>query len=168
MMRNAITVRRGLLAGAAVGVALVVMWRRSRESRDAVAPAAPARPPFEPAAQAEEPMPEPLQEPMAERQQEPVLEQEPVLGHEEQAPEPVAAETVAAAPIAFGRAPGEHARHAVALTHTGRRREFGHPGWLQHRPAAVVAATRRTHAPPGRATWPGVAGARRGAFTRRP
>lgn len=157
MMRNAITVRRGLLVGAAVGVALVVMWRRSRESRDVVAPAAPAGPPFEPAVHAAEPAPEPELK-------------EPVREHEERAPQPVAAgiETVAAAPTGSGHAPGEHARHAVALTHTGRRHELGRPGWLQQRPVAVVAATRRTHAPLGRATWPGVAGARRGAFTRRP
>jgi predicted membrane-bound mannosyltransferase len=135
MMRNAITVRRGLLVGAAVGVALVVMWRRSREARDEVVPAAPPEPAVEPEVRAEEP-----------------------AVHAE-------TETFEPAPIAPDRVQAEHTRHAVALTHLGRPRDLSAAGWPQPRRVAVLGATGRTHRPPTRAAWPGVAGARRGAFT---
>ena len=135
MMRNAITVRRGLLVGAAVGVALVVMWRRSREARDEVVPAAPPEPAVEPEVHAE--------------------------AHAVHAE----TETVEPAPIAPERVQAEHTRHAVALTHVGRPRDLSAAGWPQPRRVAAIGATGRTHPPPARPAWPGVAGARRGAFT---
>jgi hypothetical protein len=135
MMRNAITVRRGLLVGAPFGVALVVMWRRSREARDEVVPAAPP---------------------------------EPAVEHEVHAEEPAVhaeTETFEPAPIAPDRVQAEHTRHAVALTHVGRPRDLTLAGWPQPRRVAALGATGRTHPPPARPAWPGVAGARRGAFT---
>jgi hypothetical protein len=142
MMRNAITVRRGLLVGAAVGVALVVMWRRSREARDEVIPASPPEPAVEPEVRAEEP----------------AMHAEEPAAHAE-------TETFEPAPIAPDRVQAEHTRHAVALTHLGRPRDLSAAGWPQPRRVAVLGATGRTHRPPARAAWPGVAGARRGAFT---
>jgi hypothetical protein len=142
MMRNAITVRRGLLVGAAVGVALVVMWRRSREARDEVVPAAPPEPAVEHEVHAEEPT---------------VHAEEPAVHAETETFEP--------APIAPDRVQAEHTRHAVALTHVGRPRDLSAAGWPQPRRVAALGATGRTHPPPARPAWPGVAGARRGAFT---
>ena len=149
MMRNAITVRRGLLVGAAVGVALVVMWRRSREARDEVVPAAPPEPAVEPEVHAEEP---------AMHTEEPAMHAgEPAVSAETETFEP--------APVAPDRAQAEHTRHAVALTHVGRPRDLSAAGWPQPRRVAALGATGRTHLPPARPAWPGVAGARRGAFT---
>jgi hypothetical protein len=142
MMRNAITVRRGLLVGAAVGVALVVMWRRSREARDEVVPAAPPEPAVEPEVRAKEPA---------------VHAEEPAMHAETETFEP--------APVAPDRVQAEHTRHAVALTHVGRPRDLSAAGWPQPRRVAALGATGRTHLPPARPAWPGVAGARRGAFT---
>lgn len=140
MLRNAITIRRGLLAGAAVGVALVVIWRRSREARDEAVPAAAPEPAsFDTAVPAEEP-----------------------AAHAETE----TSETSEPAPIASDRAPGEHARHPVALTHVGRPRDLSAGGWPQPRRVAALGATGRTHPAPARTPWPGVAGARRGVLTR--
>ena len=178
MMRNAITVKRGILVGAAVGVALVVLWRRSRDARDAVAPApaAPPQPSSEPAVTAEEPAVQ-HEESAVEHTESAVEHTEPAVA-EAPAPEATAPETVAAAPEAVVAEPetleaalavhreaaAEHARRPVALT-VGRQRDLGSGEWPQPRPVAALGAAPRRNAPPPRATWPGVAGARRGPLS---
>jgi hypothetical protein len=161
MLRNVITVKRGLVVGAAVGVALVVMWRRSRQASDEVAATAAPERPAEPAVATEEHA-VPAEEP-AVRVEEPVGEPQP------RSDEPVAAEaeTLEGA-LAFHRNAAAHAHRHAALTHVGRPRELGSAEWPQPRPVAALGSAGRTRTSLARASWPGVAGARRGAFTRRP
>ena len=155
MLRNVMTVKRGLLVGAAVGVAVVVLWRRSREAADVVAATAPPGQPAEQPLRAEEPV-----APVAEAA--PVPAQEPATAvagtHTE-------TETLESA-LAHHRSAAAHAHRPVALTHVGRPRELGSAEWPQPRPAAALSAAGRTQTPLARASWPGVAGGRRGAFTR--
>ncbi len=161
MVRNVMTVKRGLVVGAAVGVALVVLWRKSREAADVVAATAPPERPAEPAVRAEEPVAR-AEEPQAVPAEEPVAEPPPPA-------EPVAAvaetETLEGA-LAFHRNAAAHAHRPAALTHVGRPRELGSAEWPQPRPVATLGSAGRTQAPLQRASWPGVATARRGAFTR--
>jgi hypothetical protein len=172
MLRNVMTVKRGLVVGAAVGVALVVLWRKSPEVADVVAEAAPPERPAEPEARAEEPVAR-TEEPVA-RVEEPqaVLAEEPVAE-----PPPPAAPVAAVAAVtetetlegalAFHRNAAAHAHRPAALTHVGRPRELGSAEWPQPRPVAALGSPGRTQAPLARASWPGVAGTtRRGAFTR--
>ena len=155
MLRNVMTVKRGLLVGAAVGVAVVVLWRRSREAAAVVAATAPPGQPAEQPLRAEEPV-----APVAEAA--PVPAQEPATAvagtHTE-------TETLESA-LAHHRSAAVHTHRPVALTHVGRPRELGSAEWPQPRPAAALSAAGRTQTPLARASWPGVAGGRRGAFTR--
>jgi hypothetical protein len=155
MLRNVMTVKRGLLVGAAVGVAVVVLWRRSREAADVVAATAPPEPPAEQPVRAEEPV-----APVAETA--PVPAEERVTAVAETHTE---TETLESA-LAHHRSAAAHAHRPVALTHVGRPRELGSAEWPQPRPAGALSAAGRAQTPLARASWPGVAGGRRGAFTR--
>ncbi len=165
MLRNVMTVKRGLVVGAAVGVALVVLWRKSREAADVVAATAPPERPAEPEARAEEPVAR-AEEPQAVPAEEPVAETQPPPA------EPVAAVTAVAetetleGALAFHRNAAAHAHRPAVLTHVGRPRELGSAEWPQPRPVVALGSAGRTQAPLQRASWPGVASARRGAFTR--
>lgn len=169
MLRNVMTVKRGLVVGAAVGVALVVLWRRSREAADMAAETVPPERFAEPAVPVEEPTVR-AEAPAAGVAEEPVVQaEEPVS--EPPSPEPVAAvaqaepETLEGA-LAVHRSAAALAHRPAALTHVGRPRELGSAEWPQPRPVAALGASGRTQAPLARASWPGVAATRRGAFTR--
>ena len=160
MLRNVMTVKRGLVVGAAVGVALVVLWRRSREAADMAAETAPPERFAEPAMPVEEPTVH-AEAPAAAVAEEPAVQaEEPVS--EPPSPEP---ETLEGA-LAVHRSAAALAHRPAALTHLGRPRELGSAEWPQPRPVAALGASGRTQAPLARASWPGVAATRRGTFTR--
>ncbi|HEY2789704.1 MAG TPA: hypothetical protein VGI72_09610 [Gaiellales bacterium] len=171
MLRNVMTVKRGLLVGAAVGVAVVVLWRRSRETADVVAEPAPPERAAEPAVQNDEPAMR-VEEPVVPPVDEPVVQaEEPVSEPQPPSAAPVA--TVAApepetleGALAVHRSAAALAHRPVALTHVGRPRELGSAEWPQPRPVAALGSPGRTQTTLARSTWPGVAGTRRGAFTR--
>jgi hypothetical protein len=111
MSSKSSAIGKGLLIGAAAGVALYVIWRRSREQREvyetpAQAPERPAEPApeavFTPAVAVEpepeiaEPEPEIEPKPEAVVEPEPVAEAEPA---EESAPEPVAEAEISPEPV---------------------------------------------------------------------
>ena len=153
MSSKSSAIGKGILIGAAAGVALYVIWRRSREKREVYeapepAPEAaftPAEPEPEPVAEDEAP------EPAAEREPEPVAEA---------APEPVAAEPSAAVgmPPPPAAPVGEHGRRQP-ITYVGRPRDLNPAGWPQPMPLAASGGQRRPAPLSARATWPGVAGA---------
>jgi hypothetical protein len=155
--------RKGILAGAVVGVALYVVWRRSRaeeDSRRAEAPVPPAAAPTDvvpepdpdPAPVAAEPEPDVIAEPEP-AAAEPEPETEPVA-------EPQAADTAWPMPIPAERSAEERTRRPAPLTHVGRHRDLTTAGWLKDRRASAFSGSPAvgTHA---RASWPGVSGAGR-------
>jgi hypothetical protein len=83
-------------------------------------------------------------------------------------PDAVAAqpETLEAALTHHREAAVEHTRRPAALT-VGRPRDLGSAEWPQPRPVTALGAAPRRNAPPPRATWPGVAGARRAPLSLR-
>lgn len=180
MSSKSSAIGKGILIGAAAGVALYVIWRRSRERHEVYqapvqaperqAPDAVVTPAPEPAqeaafapAAAAEPEPEPAVE------TEPVAEPGPVAGPEPaEEPQPVAAEKpapVAARPAAPVSHPppapvAEHGARRQPLTYTGRPRDLSPAGWPQPMPLGTTSGGMRRPAPvSARATWPGVAGA---------
>ena len=159
MSSKSSAIGKGILIGAAAGVALYVIWRRSREKREVYeapepAPEAaftPAEPEPEPVAEVEpEPVVEPEPEPVAVEQPEPAVEeeQEPVAAALDAA---VEAPPPPAAPIA------EHGRRQP-ITYAGRPRDLSPAGWPQPMPLAASGGLRRPAPVSARATWPGVAG----------
>jgi outer membrane biosynthesis protein TonB len=184
MSSKSSAIGKGILIGAAAGVALYVIWRRSRETREVYeAPvAAPERreePAPEPAPEAAftpvtaepEPVaePEPGPEPVAEAEPEAAVEPEPLdepepveepkpVAHED--PEPAAEEPAAAveAPPPPAAPIAEHYRRPP-VTHTGRPRDLNPAGWPQPMPLAAPGGLRRPAPVSTRATWPGIAGA---------
>jgi hypothetical protein len=146
---GSIVFRKGILAGAVVGVALYVIWRRSRAEEDALRAEAPARPVATPASVVPEPAPEAAAEP--EPAPEAVAEPEP---------EAETAETTWPTPIPAERGGDERARRPATLTHMGRHRDLATAGWLKDRRASAFPGSPagQAHA---RASWPGVSGAGR-------
>ena len=143
---------------------ITVTWRRSARSSgetvgtlDVVAATAPSGQPAEQPVRAEEPV-----APVAEAAPVPAPAKEPATAVAETHTE---TETLESA-LAHHRSAAAHAHRPVALTHVGRPRELGSAEWPQPRPAAALSAAGRTQTPLARASWPGVAGGRRGAFTR--
>jgi len=174
MSSKSSAIGKGILIGAAAGLALYALWRRSREQREVYEAPEPAP---EPAYTPVEPEPEPEAvvepereavvepEPVAEAEPEPVEEPEPDAVEEpepvaEESPEPVAAEPTAAveAPLPPAAPIAEHGRRQP-ITYAGRPRDLNPAGWPQPMPLAATGGLRRPAPVSARATWPGVAGA---------
>ncbi len=152
--------RKGILAGAVVGVVLYVVWRRSQTQGDAGRAAAPA----EPVSPREEPVPPPpfaAQQPEAVVEPEPVAQAEPVAEAEpEPEPEPQAADSSWPMPVPAQRSAEERPRRPAPLTHVGRHRDLATAGWLKDRRAPAFSGSPAVQAH-ARASWPGVSGAGR-------
>jgi hypothetical protein len=147
---GSIVLRKGILAGAVVGVALYVVWRRSRAEEDARRAEAPVRPAATPTYVVPEPAPV-----AAEPEPEAVAEPEPELE-----PEPQAADTSWPMPVPAEHSAEERARRPAPLTHVGRHRDLTTAGWLKDRRAATFSGSPAAQ-PHARASWPGVSGAGR-------
>jgi hypothetical protein len=152
--------RKGILAGAVVGVALYVVWRRSRAEEDAPRAEAPAQPVATPASVVPEPA-TPAPDAVVEPEPEAVAEPEPeAVAAPEPEPEPQAAEAAWPTPVPAERGGEDRARRPAALTHMGRHRDLATAGWLKDRRAAPFASSPAVQAH-ARASWPGVSGAGR-------
>jgi len=152
MSSKSSAIGKGILIGAAAGIALYTIWRRSREQREVYEAPRPA-----PAYTPPPPEPEAVVEPEPVAEAEPGAEPEPVA---EEEPEPAAAEPAAApeAPPPPAAPIAEHGRRQP-ITYAGRPRDLSPAGWPQPMPLAATGGLRRPAPVSARATWPGVAGA---------
>jgi hypothetical protein len=155
--------RKGILAGAVVGVALYVVWRRSRAEEDSRRAEAPVPPAAAPTDVVPEPDPDPA--PVAAEPEAAVIaEPEPAAAEHEPETEPVAepqaADTAWPMPIPAERSAEERTRRPAPLTHVGRHRDLTTAGWLKDRRASAFSGSPGVGAY-ARASWPGVSGAGR-------